>query len=155
MSWTIRLYGCSTDNDGVTDVSGSNIALKTSVEALTGVAYMAIDILGMYPRPVIESRNAVSPSGIKTNTNDIYMGYEIEQYPKKFPTVATAASTYYNTNILSSRYVWVWFNDYPITITGIDSTKVLRVNITGYEVESDVGSKFMRISIETTTKTNG
>jgi len=153
--WTVRLYGCTTDNDGTTDASTAVIVPKTTVEALTGVAYQAINILGMYPRPVIESREAISPSGVKTFSNDVYIGYELEQYPIRFPSVATAANDYYKTNIISSRYVWLWLNDYPLAITGLDSTKVMRVNITGYETTHEAGSKFVRISLETITKVNG
>jgi hypothetical protein len=144
MSWiTVTLYGCDITTTGETP----DLA---SVTGLSGVTSAVLGVKSVHGKPIVDLQDIVYTDKSKRTITKIRYAFEPETSFKAFPTTATSIDTYFGSDVLSKRYLWLDLTNYKISHKGYSAGKVLAVNYTGIEVtENDErGGKFIKYTFE-------
>lgn len=137
----ITFYGSETD------ISGS-YSTKTAVAALSGVASVEYAVLTINGQPDFEFDETEYLGGaVKSNVTkkDIF---KPELQPIPFPTNSIDLDTFYGSDVLAMPYLWVDLNDYKIRAKNLDTTYVIKVALTGFDVEHDAENGVKKIKLE-------
>lgn len=151
MNWKTILYGSDTD---IYDNQGQSKEFVKYDELIqSDLETATIKVLGNYPRPVLESETSTYLNDYQEVTNVWRTKYTVKYYPKQFPSTLTGIQEFYDTDVLTKKHHWIYFqggNDqFPLVDDGFSDilNAGQKVNITGYaDVEED-GRKSMVITL--------
>jgi hypothetical protein len=143
---TITIYGCDTNNDGVTDVSNTKTPTKTDVEALSGVVSTTYECGQIHAGMTYDTEDVEYFGNLILNQKTLIINASPQSTYFDYPSSNITLENYYGSNVLSKKYTWVYFNDYPIQLH--TSTQVLAIRITAIEIEHDNALAKKRIKFE-------
>jgi len=149
-TWSaITLYGCDTNNDGTTDVSGQAYPAKTDVAALSGVVTQSYNVLNLGEGIDIESNDYEYLGGYTETKNTIKIKFDPESINMRRPVsgAGTTIESFYGVSALNKNYHWIEISgDYQLRPAGMTTGKLMAVNLTGADIENS-GKNHMKISM--------
>lgn len=136
----ITLYGSETEEAG-------NFALKSTVAGHSGVASISYDVERVGAKPIVTFDEKIFLNDKKLVTPKIRIGFNPLTEKQQYTDAAITFESYFSTDMIKSTFHYIWLNDYLIRPddggSPLADTKVMKVNIVGYElIEDDPWKQF-------------
>ena len=151
--YTVKIYGSN-----YKPATGDMAPLVADVEALSDVVTTTWTLLNVNPTPELIGDDEERGGGILPNKLGVRMSYELKSFPINFPTVATTQESLFNLDLLTMKYRYIWFNDYPLvpkySSSTLPTTRCWMITITDFKPESDGGKKVITMQAKDSTKQN-
>ncbi|MBU1043367.1 MAG: hypothetical protein KJ915_03090 [Candidatus Omnitrophica bacterium] len=147
MTWKTGciLYGSNTDT------AAGAMPLKATVAALSGVVIETLNILGTYSGLAYMDELLEYSGDYSLSAHKPYQTFNMKLKPKDFPSSDMTIETMYLQDVLSKRFHWLYFDDFPLrpndpdTALPIANTKVLAISIYPTENAPETSRKAITI----------
>lgn len=140
---TVSIYG---RNDNPTSAI---LAAKSTIETGTeGVDWWVFSKEVHFVSPNIKDESETTDylNNFQHTYNGFRMQYDLQFAPIEFPDTDTDINTLFGfLDVLKCEYIWLYLNDYKITVYSSQTTNVIRVNSAGSStIETQSGAKIFK-----------
>jgi len=132
----VTIYGSDTD-----------LGKKTLLSNLSSTPKVTLNIKGAYASPEDDFKELKFPNA-KIYLHKEVQVFNIETLPIDYPTAATTIDSFFFSDILKAKYIYLDLMDYLIKPVGLLDTEAIKVLFKGRSVKEGDGTKSVTLNLE-------